>query len=379
MSNPPKAPTVEPDTLQDANPDQVDQALLVTVLIITYNGRQLVQACLDSVLDQDFPQEKYEVLVLDNASRDGTADLIEQHYPTVRVVRLDRNYGPGEAITRARRYMQGTYLAYLNQDVVAHRRWLSELVEVITTHPQAGIVESNMILPQWPEYEGLRREGLIETAYVCDLTSLGVHDFRLVPVTPTTAPIPVLSAYIAACIANPAIIDQLGYWSDPQFFAYFDDIDLGLRLNAAGYQVLVAPRSVVYHDTDWHMKWDKRSMRRAFLSTRNMYLVFYKLAYPSEFLVLLPRLTLGKLLKAGQHTQNPLLKLFYALAALPLLFVGFVAALRMMPGMRERRQLTLSRRKKEPGWLVQSLVQTGWQPDPLVWTRRSDDLTADGA
>jgi GT2 family glycosyltransferase len=340
---------------------------LVSVLIITFNGRDFLEDCLESVLDQDFPREQYEVIVMDNASADGSADFVEQNYPDVRVVRLDRNYGPSGALHHALIHIRGEYLAYINQDAVAHRRWLSELVEVMISHPDAGLVESNMILPVWPEYEGLEREELVDRAYVCDLTPYGVHDFRIEPVTPTSPPIPVISAYGAGCILNPRIIEKLGYWLDSDFFAYFDDIDLGLRLNAAGYQVLLAPRSVVYHDTDWHFTWDMRSIRRAFLSTRNMFLVFYKISYASEFIVLLPRLMWGKLRKAGQHNKSPVVQLAYALAGIPLLLVGFTAALLRLPSYRKRRELTLSRRKKERGWLTEKLLNPGWEPDPTIW------------
>ncbi len=345
--------------------------LLVSVLIVTHNGRKYLGDCLDSVLDQDFPQEQYEVTVIDNASRDGSADFVEQNYPTVRVLRLDRNYGPNEAVRRILPHVKGQYLAYLNQDVVAHRRWLAELVDVITSHPQAGIVESNMILPQWPEYEGRRREGLIERAYVCDVTSFGVYDFRVVPVTPTTPPIPLLAVYGAGAIANMRIFDELGYFVESGFFAYADDLDLGLRLNAAGYQVLLAPRSVVYHDTDWHFKWDWRSLRRALWVTQNTILTFYKISYASEFIILLPRLLLGKVLKAGQHHPSLVGRVAYALASIPLLLVGLGAALLKMPAYRQRRRLTLSHRRMQPGWLVDRLLHPGWQPDATIWPRRA--------
>lgn len=342
---------------------------LVSVVIVSYNGRKHLKACLDSVLDQDFPHQQYEVVVLDNASSDGSADFVEQNYPTVRVLRFEHNYGPGEACRRAIPDLRGKYFAYLNQDTVAHRRWLPELVDVLLSHPEAGIVESNMYLPMWPEYKELPRDGVVEYAYVCDLNSFGVHDFRRLPVTPSTPPVPVLTAYGAGCIVNPQILDELGYWIDPDLFAYFDDIDLGLRVNAAGYKVLLAPQSVVYHDTDWHFKWDTRSTQRAFLSTRNTILVFYKISYASEFMVLLPRLLVGKLMKAGQLSRSPAGRVFHALAGMPLLLVSLIAALLKLPALSQRRKLTLSRRKTEPGWLVDRLLNPGWEPDATVWAR----------
>jgi GT2 family glycosyltransferase len=347
-----------------------EKKFLVSVVVIAYNGRRYLNDCLASIIQQDFPAGQYEVVVVDNASHDGSADFIEQNYPGVRVLRFEHNYGPDEAFNRVLPHLHGKYIAYLNQDAVADRHWLAELVEVITTHPRAGLVESNMILSQWSEYNGRYQEAPIEWAHICDLTPYGVHDFHKVPVTPTTAPIPLLSAYCAGCIFNPQIIDKLGYFLDPEFFAYFDDIDLGLRLNAAGYEVLLAPRSVIYHDTDWYFKWDRRSVRRAFLSTRNMFLVFYKLCYPSEFLILLPRLLLGKILKATQTSRSLLGWIIYAVAALPLLLIGLSAAVLKMPGYYERRRLTMSRRIMQRGWLVHRLLNPGWQPDRTIWAGR---------
>ncbi len=210
---------------------------------------------------------------------------------------------------------------------------------------------------------------MVERAFICDLTRYGIQDFRIVPVTPSSPPIPLLSAYGAGCILRPEILDRLGYWFDPGFFAYFDDIDLGLRLNAAGYQVLLAPRSLVYHDTIWLFEWNWRSIRRAFLSTRNMVLVFYKLAYPSEFIRLLPVLLLGKLIRAGQHTDSLIGKLVYALAGLPLLLVGLIAALAKMPAYDKIRRETLSHRRTPQGWLVESLDKIDWQADQGIWDK----------
>lgn len=345
--------------------------VLVSVVIVTYNGRKFLKPCLDSVLDQTFPQEQYEVFVVDNASRDGSADFVAENYPTVNLLRFKQNFGPNEAILYALAHRRGKYLAYLNQDTIVHRHWLAELVNTITTHPRAGLVESNMILPQWAEYQNLGRDDFIDRAYVCDITSYGTHDFRIEPVTATTPPIPVLTAYGAGCIINPQIIDHIGYLVEPKFFAYGDDLDIGLRINAAGYQVLLAPRSVVYHDTDWHFKWNMRSIRRAFWATRNTILAFYKVSYATEFLVLLPRLLIGKSVKAGQHCQSRLCKMAYGFASLPLLLISFVDALRQIPAYYRRRKLTLSYRKMRHGWLTARLLNPDWQSDPGVWNEHA--------
>jgi hypothetical protein len=237
----------------------------------------------------------------------------------------------------------------------------------MTTHPQAAIVQSNMILPQWPEYEGQPRDRDVEHAYVCDLTSLGVSDFRIVPVSHDSPPFPLLGLYGAAFLLDPQVVNAIGYMADPGFKAHAEDADLGLRVNAAGYQVLLAPQSVVYHDTEWHFHWNMRNFRRAFQVTQNTILAYYKVCYPSEFVRLLPRLLAGKVIKAQQHCRSLPCRLFYVVLATPIAVIALIAALLKMPSFRHRRQITLKHRTMEPGWLVDRLLNADWKPEPAVW------------
>ena len=352
---------------QTALPSEERQSS-VTVMIVTYNGRKYLKACLDSVLDQDFPLDQYDVMVIDNASRDGSADFVEQNYPTVKVVRMKQNYGPNGALTMVGDLLRTKYVAYLNQDVVVHRRWLIELWEVIKSHPNAGVVESSMILPGWPEFKELRREGLLGRAYVWDTTLFGTHEFRTIPVTPTTPPIPVLAVCGAGTLSNLEILAKLDHILDPDFFAHGEDLDLGLRLNTAGYEVLLAPRSVVYHDTEWLFHWNVHGIQKGLWMTQNTILAFYKSCYWSEFLFLLPRLLLGKLIKAGQNQSNTVGKLFHGLLAMPLMLLGLVMALLRLPQFRNKRRGTLAQRKMPRGWIVQRLLNPSWKPDPAAWT-----------
>lgn len=341
---------------------------LASVVIVTYNGRAYLDPCLSSVLDQELPGEEYEVIVVDNNSRDGSADFIEQHYPSVRLIRLDRNYGPNQAIHRALQHVRGKYSVYLHQDTVVHRRWLVEMVDVFNNHPQVAMVESNVILPGWPEYDPQRREGLLERAYVCDVNSYGVHEFRTERVTPTSPPIPVLAAYGPSVMVNQQILADLGFFLDPDLYMHADDLEFGLRLNLSGHQVVMAPRSVVYHDMDrWRFKWDVRSVLKAFYSTRNIILVLYQICYASEFLHLLPRVMFGKALKAQEGASSTTARALYALAAIPLILLCLPAALLKMPAYRKRRDLTLSRRTMKCGWLVDRFVNRDRQTDLVVW------------
>jgi GT2 family glycosyltransferase len=344
--------------------------LLVSIVIVSYNGRSYIGNCLTSVLDQDLSPDQYEVVVVDNASSDGSADFVEQHFPQVGLVRLERNNGPIQAAYRVLPQLRGKHLAFLHQDTVVHRRWLVELLDVLKSHPQAGLVESNIILPQWPEYNPNDREGFIERAYICDVNSFCFFEFRTEPVTPKSPPIPILSAYGPSILLSQEILKELDFFFDPDFYMHSDDLDVGLRVNIAGYQALMAPRSVVYHNSDrWHFKWDFRSLSKAFYATRNIVLVFYQISYTREFLRLLPRVLFGKLLKAGEDANSLVGRLIKALISLPLVIVCLLLAMCMMPAYRERRKMTLKRRTVEPGWLVERFTNIHWKVDPSIWNQ----------
>src|ERR687896_202519 len=102
---------------------------LVSIVVLGWNGREYVDGCLSSLLDQDFDRP-YEVLFVDNGSIDGTADAAEG-YAGVRVHRLDRNYGYCLGNNKGFEIAHGAYVVFLNQDVIVHRSWLTELVAAL--------------------------------------------------------------------------------------------------------------------------------------------------------------------------------------------------------------------------------------------------------
>jgi len=344
---------------------------LATVLVLSYNGRHYLDACLQSVLDQDFSHEKYEILVVDNGSTDGSPDYVATHYPQVRLLRHGRNLGVDAGLNQALAHTQGQYLAYLSQDVVAHRHWLSALVEAMRSDPLARLVTSNIYFAWWPEFTPHDRTIWPERAYVCDLTGHGVLDYYSTPLTAHAAPIPVLAADTAASMIDRRLVDELGYILDDDFFMYGDVIDLCLRINSTGRKVLFAPRSVAYNNSDWQLKLNRRTLLKALHSSRNNLLAFYKVSHTGEFVAMLPRLLQGHLHRGRQHGLSPARNLIYGLAALPVALLGLLLAVAHMPRIQSKRRLALQQRTKQRGWLVDRLRRPGWQPDPDVWLARS--------
>src|SRR5688500_8526945 len=121
----------------------------LTVAVVTHDGQADVPACLSSLIESGVPASR--VLVIDNASRDGTPDMIASRFPAVRVVRMPRNEGYGGAANVAVVESTGEYLAIVNQDVVFRMGWAQYLVDALDADPSAGLATPKILLLDDPE------------------------------------------------------------------------------------------------------------------------------------------------------------------------------------------------------------------------------------
>src|SRR5512144_1655557 len=115
-----------------------------SVIIPNWNGAAHLPTCLESLRAQTC--RDFEILVVDNASTDGSPDLVERDYPEARLIRLERNLGFAGACNVGLRAAQGEVLILLNDDTEAAPSWLSEVLAAFERHPEAGSVASKMLL-----------------------------------------------------------------------------------------------------------------------------------------------------------------------------------------------------------------------------------------
>lgn len=101
----------------------------VSIIILNYNGRELLRTCLDSVLKNSYPKSGYEVILVDNASTDGSASFVEKHFPSVKVIRSSENLGFTGGNNLGLEHAKGSYIVLLNSDTRVEKEWLQELVK----------------------------------------------------------------------------------------------------------------------------------------------------------------------------------------------------------------------------------------------------------
>ncbi|MGI0149449.1 MAG: glycosyltransferase family 2 protein, partial [Thermoplasmata archaeon] len=210
----------------------VQPGLRASVVIVGFNGEGFLRACLDSLGRTEMPSSKYEVLIIDNASKDATVSVAEQfrgRFPHLRVVRNERNVGFPAAVNQAAAVAESPILVLLNQDTVVEREWLSELLAPFERDPSVAAVGSRVVNGEGP---GLYAAAL-EVLYggICI-----VHEGN----RRTDA--------VSGC-AMAVRLDAFHRVGglDGSLFMYGEDLDLGHRLRTAGYRIAYARSSVAHH------------------------------------------------------------------------------------------------------------------------------------
>lgn len=212
----------------------------VSVLIVSYNGRRHLDRCLRALAGQTFPRDRWEVVLVDNASADGTDHFVRARFPWVRVVRAPRNLGFAAGNNLGFRHSRGGLIALLNNDTVADPCWLERLVEGLGGDPRVGGVASKLLF--------LREPGRINSAGL-ELYRDGRggdRGFRQPDAGQFDEPTEVFGGSGAGLLLRREMLEDVGGF-DERFFMYYEDLDLAWRARLRGWSFRYAPRSVVYH------------------------------------------------------------------------------------------------------------------------------------
>jgi GT2 family glycosyltransferase len=326
---------------------------IASVIVLAHNDKRYLDGCLSSLIDQDMPREEYEIIYADNASIDGSADFVGHRFPSVRVLRFDRNYGFAEGNNRAAATARGRYIAFQNADTVAHRRWLPELIKAMQSDPQIkGCHPAGLPLNPGGYNE---RETPITRGVMCELTPFGYVGFTEMNLDAKT--IPTLFIAGGSMLIDGELESELGYFFDPTYFIYCEDTDLGLRINNLGYKVVFVPSAVGYHERGPSRRLvpNRRGLRMAYLVTRNRFITFYKNMYSWEFVLALPLLCMGSIVKVHTLSLGLATKMLYALGLIPYTVFALFIAVSGFPRYANQRRHILSNRPQGRLWLLKEL------------------------
>ncbi len=257
----------------------------VTIVIVNWNGRALMEACLPSVLATRYPH--FETLVVDNASTDGSVDWLRARHPGVKTLALPENRGFCGGNNAGIRATLSPYVVLLNNDVEVEAGWLDPLVAWMDAHPRCAAAQPKLLRHD--------RRDVFEYAGACGgfLDRLG-YPFTRGRLFETMerdrgqydAPRRVFWATGAALVLRRDALERVGLL-DEGFFMHMEEIDLCWRLQHAGYEVWAVPQGRVYHIGGASLP--QGHARKTYYNFRNNLLLLYKNLPPRAWWRLLPR------------------------------------------------------------------------------------------
>ena len=253
----------------------------VTIIIPNYNGKHFMEPCLASLKEQTC--QDYKVLVIDNASTDGSLEYMKEHYPKIEVIALDKNYGFSKAVNVGIQHSTTPYVILLNNDTTVDPHYVEEMVKAIERSPRIFSVSSKMIQMYHPE--------LIDSAGdLYTLLGWGVCRGTGRPVSNYTEADEIFTACAGAAIYRRSAFSKIGYF-DENHFAYLEDIDIGYRAKIYGYKNTYCPTALVYHVGSGTSGSKYNSFKVKLSARNNIYLNYKNMPILQLILNFLPLLT----------------------------------------------------------------------------------------
>ena len=245
----------------------------ISVVILNWNGVGMLQKFLPKVVEYS-AMEGVEICVADNASTDDSVSFLKTHFPDVRLIVLDKNYGFADGYNKALLQVEAEYVVLLNSDVEVTSHWLEPLVEYMDAHPEVAACQPKIRSErnkEYFEYAGAAGGYIDKYGYpfcrgrIFEVVEKDEGQYDAIQ--------PIFWATGAALFIRLKDYREAG-GLDGRFFAHMEEIDLCWRLRSRGRGIVCIPQSVVYHVGAATLK--KENPRKTFLNFRNNLLMLYK-------------------------------------------------------------------------------------------------------
>ena len=235
----------------------------VSAVILNWNRKDVLLQCLKAVEALEYPV--YEIIVVDNASDDGSVEAVKENYPDVKLIENDKNYGAiGGKNIGLRRALDSPvdYIYMVDNDIIGAKDSLTKLIKVADSDPQVGMVGAMM-------YDLSKPDIILSAGGTIDYTqnvSRGRGDTQKDEGQFNNIE-PVDYLWGGALLARKRVLEEVGLF-DPGYVGYwFEDTDLSVRVRKAGYKIIFNPYAKVWHKP--HATVEQFSFRKKYLATRN--------------------------------------------------------------------------------------------------------------
>src|SRR3989344_669445 len=331
-----------------------DKKTETAVIIVNWNGKHLLKDCLPSLAAQSY--KNFSVIIVDNASTDGTAEFLRKEFSWVELISLERNTGftggNNAGYEFALRNKNIKYISTLNNDTVVHKEWLSSLVKGMKANPLLGSCSSKVIF--------LHEKDKIDTAGIViykDGNAMSRAHKHHPDSEKRSADI--FGASAVAALWRRKALEKAGFL-DERYFMYQEEVDLGWRVRFAGYSSRFIPKAIVYHAHSASSK--SFSPLKAYYSERNRILTAVK-DFPLTYLLASPYwafrryLSLLRGARAGKGAAGKFLEKSSPSSMAWILLKAWSAGILMVPLMIPARW-RIQRMRRKNG--ITSSTVKGW-------------------
>lgn len=258
---------------------------LVSIIVVSFNEIDKIGDCLSDISAQTYLN--YEVLVYDNASSDGTPEYIERNFPQVKLTKGTENLGFGGANNRASEQARGKYLAFVNDDAYVTPNWLEPLVNLLEIDDNVGCVGAELLCAEKEKRNIVLCHGNdIHLSGIAYLKNNG-------QIAKPASPIEAGAISGAAFVIRRELFLEIGRF-ESDFFLYYEDTDLSLRLRLIGKHCIIIPGSIVYHNSE-----SRFGAQKLFFLERNRYLSLFTLMNIKMLALMAPSMLMFELISWG--------------------------------------------------------------------------------
>jgi len=316
------------------------QTPLVSVIIVNWNGKGFLEKCIPSLQNQTYP--KFELIVVDNNSKDGSTEYLKEAFPSlVKVIHNPTNSGFAGGCNIGIRAAKGEFIATLNNDTVVDKYWIEELVKAANSDSKVGMCASKIYLfhnPKLIDSVGIfiyrdgtpRGRGRLEE----DIDQYETQEEVLLPTA-------------CGALYRKDMLDEIGLF-DEGYFMYIEDVDLGLRGRLAGWKCFYVPTAIVYHHYSGSS--GAYSPFKVFLVERNRVLTIFKifpltLLIKSIYYTLLRYLWQGYAGLTGKGATGQFLNEFSAFLLITIPLRAYITAFIALPHLLKQRREIKSKKR----------------------------------
>ena len=237
----------------------------VSIIIVNWNAKELLRDCLHSIAGT-VQGIVSEIIVVDNASSDGSVAMVQQEFPTTRIIENGENRGFAAANNQALAVMKGRYALLLNTDTVLKENALYLLFAFLESHPAAAMACGQLL-----NADGSRQNSIAAFPNLLTLmTNISLLEYLLPGRYPSKRydfkePVEIDSGIGACLMVRKTAIDDVGML-DERFFFFFEETDWAYRMRQAGWKIFHVPGAFIYHLQGQSIGRDVRSRREFYRS-----------------------------------------------------------------------------------------------------------------